>query len=87
MKPDNQAGKGDKARPVNKRQFDECPLWKNVGPDSRKEEAMSEEEIRECIWCKKCLKCRGISGDFCSSQCEEMYIFDVKCSNAERMNE
>jgi len=35
--PTNQAGKGDKQRPVNKRQFDSCPIWDNIGPDARKQ--------------------------------------------------
>jgi len=43
----NQAGKGDAPRPVNKRQFDECPLWDNIGPDARIKRRIKAEDDSE----------------------------------------
>ena len=31
----NQAGKGDKPRPVDRKKWDSSPLWDKIGPDKK----------------------------------------------------
>jgi len=32
----NQAGKGDKPRPVDRKKWDSSPLWDKIGPDKKR---------------------------------------------------
>ena len=45
---DDGAGKGPEPRPVDRKKWDACPLWDNIGPEARKKREQARKKCKGC---------------------------------------